>query len=101
MEPNLRRCCLLNECSELAVGPQSKQVSLIVSYGPFLQFVIIPTDIIFDSPANAEAAGLYRDNVKKYIRGVKLTVEESWMDPSDDGRQRWQGTEASAAVAAS
>jgi len=29
-----------------------------------------------NSPANAEAAGLYRNNVKKYIRGVKLTVEE-------------------------
>jgi hypothetical protein len=50
MEPNLRRCCHLDECSELAAGPQSKQVSLIVSYGPFLQFVIIPTDIILIVP---------------------------------------------------
>lgn len=36
------------------------------------------------SPANAEAAGLYRDNMKEYIRRVKLTVEESWLDPAED-----------------
>lgn len=36
------------------------------------------------SPANAEAAGLYRDNMKEYIRRVKLTVEESWLDAPED-----------------
>ncbi|KZO91003.1 ubiquitin-conjugating enzyme [Calocera viscosa TUFC12733] len=33
-----------------------------------------------NSPANAEAAQLYRENMKEYVRRVKLTVEESWMD---------------------
>lgn len=37
-----------------------------------------------NSPANAEAAGLYRDNMKEYIRRVKLTVEESWLDAPED-----------------
>ena len=36
------------------------------------------------SPANAEAAQLYRENLKEYVRRVKATVEESWMDPDDD-----------------
>lgn len=39
------------------------------------------------SPANAEAAQLYRENMKEYIRRVKATVEESWMDaelPEED-----------------
>ncbi|KAG8882323.1 Ubiquitin-conjugating enzyme E2 2 [Tulasnella sp. 332] len=33
-----------------------------------------------NSPANAEAAQLYRENMKEYIRRVKATVEESWVD---------------------
>ncbi|PVF95068.1 hypothetical protein CPB86DRAFT_776389 [Serendipita vermifera] len=37
-----------------------------------------------NSPANAEAAALYRDNMKEYVRRVKLTVEESWMDPPEE-----------------
>ncbi|ELU42822.1 ubiquitin-conjugating enzyme E2 2 [Rhizoctonia solani AG-1 IA] len=36
-----------------------------------------------NSPANAEAAALYRENMKEYVRRVKTTVEESWMDPGD------------------
>ncbi|KAB5591569.1 Rnu3ip2 protein [Ceratobasidium theobromae] len=36
-----------------------------------------------NSPANAEAAALYRENMKEYVRRVKATVEESWMDPGD------------------
>lgn len=35
------------------------------------------------SPANAEAAQLYRENMKEYVRRVVATVEESWMDPDD------------------
>ncbi|KAJ1880004.1 Ubiquitin-conjugating enzyme E2 2 [Coemansia sp. RSA 486] len=31
-----------------------------------------------NSPANAEAANLYRENRKEYIRRVRETVEESW-----------------------
>jgi ubiquitin-conjugating enzyme E2 A len=36
-----------------------------------------------NSPANAEAAQLYRENMKEYIRRVKATVEESWLDPEE------------------
>ena len=35
------------------------------------------------SPANAEAAQLYRENMKEYVRRVKVTVEESWLDAGD------------------
>jgi ubiquitin-conjugating enzyme E2 A len=45
--------------------------------------LLLLANIIY-SPANAEAAGLYRDNMKEYIRRVKATVEESWMDPSEE-----------------
>lgn len=30
------------------------------------------------SPANVEAAGLHRENLKEYVKRVKETVEESW-----------------------
>lgn len=36
-----------------------------------------------NSPANAEAAQLYRENMKEYARRVKATVEESWLDPEE------------------
>lgn len=36
-----------------------------------------------NSPANAEAAQLYRENMKEYVRRVRATVEESWLDPED------------------
>ncbi|KAG9082802.1 Ubiquitin-conjugating enzyme E2 2 [Ceratobasidium sp. 392] len=36
-----------------------------------------------NSPANAEAAALYRENMKEYVRRVKATVEESWLDPAE------------------
>ncbi len=32
------------------------------------------------SPANAEAAQLFRDNLKEYNHRVRNTVELSWMD---------------------
>lgn len=35
------------------------------------------------SPANAEAAQLYRENMKEYVRRVKVTVEESWLDAGE------------------
>jgi hypothetical protein len=72
-------------------------MSYFCSFDPFL---IIPTNIVFDSPANAEAAGLYRDNMKEYIRRVKLTVEESWMDPPDEAASGSKGPEAAAATTA-
>ena len=37
-----------------------------------------------NSPANAEAAQLYRENMKEYVRRVKATVEESWLDPGEN-----------------
>jgi ubiquitin-protein ligase len=33
-----------------------------------------------NSPANAEAANIYRDDKKAYWRRVRETVEESWSD---------------------
>ena len=36
-----------------------------------------------NSPANAEAASLYRENMKEYVRRVRATVEESWLDPEE------------------
>lgn len=36
------------------------------------------------SPANAEAASLYRENMKEYVRRVKLTVEQSWIDENEE-----------------
>ena len=41
-----------------------------------------------NSPANAEAAQLYRENMKEYVRRVKATVEDSWLDPEE--RQKVQ-----------
>lgn len=35
-----------------------------------------------DRPANAEAAQLYRDNNKEYVKRVRATVEMSWVDDS-------------------
>ena len=43
---------------------------------------LVSLTIIF-SPANAEAAQLYRENMKEYVRRVKATVEESWLDPEE------------------
>ena len=37
-----------------------------------------------NSPANAEAASLYRENMKEYVRRVKITVENSWIDENDE-----------------
>jgi len=51
------------------------------------------------SPANAEAASLYRDNMKEYIRRVKQTVEESWLDPTEDAGSSRSGQETSSATA--
>ena len=36
-----------------------------------------------NSPANAEAAQLYRENMKEYVRRVKATVEASWLDDGE------------------
>ncbi|KAG8215403.1 hypothetical protein J3R82DRAFT_9010 [Butyriboletus roseoflavus] len=47
-----------------------------------------------NSPANAEAAQLYRENMKEYVRRVKATVEDSWLDPEE--RQKMQVDEGGA-----
>lgn len=44
-----------------------------------------------NSPANAEAAQLYRENMKEYVRRVKATVEESWLDPEDKPEEEVEG----------
>lgn len=48
-----------------------------------------------NSPANAEAAQLYRENMKEYVRRVKATVEESWLDPEEkaelEGKEGGEG----------
>ncbi|KAK9898011.1 ubiquitin-conjugating enzyme [Cystobasidium minutum MCA 4210] len=36
-----------------------------------------------NSPANAEAANLYRENLKEYCKRVRATVEASWLDDSE------------------
>ena len=51
-----------------------------------------------NSPANAEAAQLYRENMKEYVRRVKLTVEESWLDPEEAGLTGTVDGEASVEV---
>lgn len=59
---------------------------------------------LYYSPANAEAASLYRENMKEYVRRVKSTVEESWMDegegPSGEAGDEDAPTEGAAAAAA-
>lgn len=36
------------------------------------------------SPANVEAAQLWKENRKEYVRRVKATVEESWLDDGEE-----------------
>lgn len=43
------------------------------------------------SPANAEAAQLYRENMKEYVRRVKQTVEESWLDQELPAEEKSSG----------
>jgi ubiquitin-conjugating enzyme E2 A len=50
-----------------------------------------------NSPANAEAAQLYRENMKEYVRRVKETVEESWLDPEEKERMDEEDREAATA----
>ncbi|KAG2133778.1 ubiquitin-conjugating enzyme/RWD-like protein [Suillus bovinus] len=40
---------------------------------------------------NAEAAQLYRDNMKEYVRRVKATVEDSWLDPEEKQKMMVNG----------
>ncbi|KIJ64281.1 hypothetical protein HYDPIDRAFT_175636 [Hydnomerulius pinastri MD-312] len=49
-----------------------------------------------NSPANAEAAQLYRENMKEYVRRVKATVEDSWLDPEEKQKMQVDGEEAGA-----
>ncbi|KAG9310862.1 ubiquitin-conjugating enzyme/RWD-like protein [Chiua virens] len=50
-----------------------------------------------NSPANAEAAQLYRENMKEYVRRVKATVEDSWLDPEERQNMQVDGEEGAAA----
>lgn len=36
------------------------------------------------SPANVEAASLWKENRREYVKRVKKTVEESWMDDGEE-----------------
>lgn len=36
------------------------------------------------SPANVEAANLYKDHTAQYVKRVRETVEKSWNDEMDD-----------------
>ena len=36
-----------------------------------------------NSPAKAQAGQLHRENMKEYVRRVRATVEESWLDPEE------------------
>ncbi|OJA08556.1 hypothetical protein AZE42_03349 [Rhizopogon vesiculosus] len=38
------------------------------------------------TPANAEAAQLYGEDMNEYVTRVKATVEDSWLDPKDRAR---------------
>ena len=46
-----------------------------------------------NSPANAEAAQLYRENMKEYVRRVRATVEESWLDPEEHDKMEAEAAE--------
>lgn len=49
----------------------------------FLCVVVVLTvtaDSVPCSPANAEAAQLYRDDLKEYQKRVRTTVEQSWAE---------------------
>lgn len=37
-----------------------------------------------NSPANNEAAQLFRENKREYEKRVQQIVQESWLDDSDD-----------------
>lgn len=39
------------------------------------------------SPANVEAANLYKDHRSQYVKRVKETVEKSWNDESSDDEE--------------
>lgn len=54
-----------------------------------------------NSPANAEAAQLYRENMKEYVRRVKATVEESWLDPEEIQAANGTGISASGSTSSS
>ena len=41
------------------------------------EFVVHPNP---NSPANSEAATLFRDSVREYNKRVQLVVENSWME---------------------
>ena len=49
---------------------------------PYVKLTISIQSLLNDpnssSPANVEAARLYRENVKEYVKQVRETVEESW-----------------------
>lgn len=71
LEPNVRRRSDIDEYPKPSARPESQQVRRI-AYARLTH-----------SPANAEAAGLYRENMKEYVRRIKATVEQSWVDESD------------------
>lgn len=47
------------------------------------------------SPANSEAASLYSNNMKEYIRRVRQTVEWSWIDPNEFDKEEQKDSQSS------
>lgn len=45
------------------------------------------------SPANVEAANLYKDHRSQYIKRVRETVERSWMEDDEDDDDEDEGDE--------
>src|SRR6266851_841109 len=50
---------------------------------PTVKFLSRMHDPNPNSPANAEAAQLYRENMKEYVRRVRATVEDSWLEDDE------------------
>ncbi|TIB87865.1 ubiquitin-conjugating enzyme [Wallemia mellicola] len=48
-----------------------------------------------NSPANSEAASLYSNNMKEYIRRVRQTVEWSWIDPNEFDKEEEKESQSS------
>lgn len=73
------RVCKVSYMTPIQIGKYDKEVRQSKVY------MTLWSIFTLDSPANAEAASLYRDNMKEYVRRVKATVEQSWMDEGEGG----------------
>jgi hypothetical protein len=96
LEPNLRRLGHPDESPESVARSEPEQVRTRVVVPPSRPRVpqsdfLVPCS---DSPANTEAATLYRDNMTEYKRRVRESVEASWVDTEDgEGDEDAEGEE--------